>query len=383
MNSTDHLEERINLLYPEVARLNELVKSRTIMTKMFCRLLCICLLAIVWACAPTKNLSPNNAYSRIVQILVNDLDSDQDKEFVKEQYPIIITAIENSAEQELATESRFRWKNALTDYNRLQYLNSLLADSEIYSSLIAPGKDYEDTILDLRLRAAEDVYNEAVESLAIGNHEAAKAAYFQLLEAQQLSEGKIYTEDLMNEALEIAHISVAVSLDTTNNYGIDLDSLRVEVNNALSPRKIGGPFVSFSSYDEALSDDKVEHLVEINLVDYVTGQINKSQFSQPVESTGGEMEILEESIDIAFVFEIKITELYLKQEIDRSTIRISRTLENLVGKYDGEISDLNEYQKSLLGNKPMEGNPPYVFGKIIKPAISDITGSILEFYQNY
>ena len=332
-------------------------------------------------CSTTSKLSPNNTYTQIVKILSKSNPEPDEITFVKQNYSSIIEALEKNAESELQTDSRFRWKNALAIYSRATALNQMVANSSNFTEEFEL-KDYSNKIDQLSISAAEDIMLEGTEALQSGSRQGAKVAYFQFLEVDELSRGKIDTRALKSEAFEIAKVDVSIFIDTLNERGISLTSTGGSLMNILSQRSIAGPFVHFNQYD--INDtDQSDHLVEIKLTDYVTGAISKSAFTQEVIDSNIPFEILEETLDLVFIFQVKVTDLGLGQVIENSTVRITRKLENLVGSFNGDTNKLNEYQSGLLKNKPLEGNPNYVFTRIKKPAIETIAGDVLDFYQNY
>lgn len=343
-------------------------------------ILIIVLLSFTIGCNPTRTLTPNSSYLQIVRILDSDRPAQKDLEFVEENLQNVINSLENSIDKELEGDSRFRWRNAATIYSRLQRLSELVNNSPEYSSRFSVG-DYSSDILDMNLNTADLIFEEATEALTSGSRQGAKTAYFQFLEIDALSNGMIETDELKNEALNLSRITSLVYVDTLNDLNISLDSLQQGIQTVMKSDGIAGPFVNFLPYDPDNSES--DHLVTIKLEDYITGQVMKANYSQQVEGSQFPFEILEESMDVIFVFSISIEDLSLNRVLDNSTVRIERKLENLVGTFEGDPGILNDYQRSLLDKEAMEKNPLQAFMKIEKPAITMITGEILDFYQNY
>src|SRR5688500_8950084 len=89
-------------------------------------LLFVSALLILCACSSGKKAYERGDYYNAVMKAVNRLrqnpDHGKSMEILKESYPLAVEYFETQAQNEIASNSNFKWKNAIQSYNQLNQL---------------------------------------------------------------------------------------------------------------------------------------------------------------------------------------------------------------------------------------------------------------------
>src|SRR5690606_2382310 len=124
---------------------------------------------IVSACSSGKKAYERGDYYSAVIQAVNRLrqnpDHDKSADILKEAYPLALQYFETQAKNEIASNSDFKWKNAIQSYNTLNQLYEQIRQCPGCLRVVPKPKEYYAEIGPLKEKAAEESYNAGITAL--------------------------------------------------------------------------------------------------------------------------------------------------------------------------------------------------------------------------
>src|SRR4051812_5361218 len=134
------------------------------------------------ACSSGKKAFEHGDYYSAVNIAINHLrkkpDHEKSIETLKSAYPLAVQYSEQQANNEIASNAVFKWKNVIQSYNQVNQLYEQLQQCPACLKVIPNPKNYYAEMGPLKEKAAEESYNAGITALMNGTRNDAKKAYF-------------------------------------------------------------------------------------------------------------------------------------------------------------------------------------------------------------
>ena len=148
-------------------------------------------LLFMMACSSGKKAYERGDYYEAVMKSVNRLrqnpDHEKSLEALQNAYPLAVDYYENEAKNEIASNSAYKWKNAIQSYNSINALYEAIRQCPGCKKAVPNPKNYYSEIGPLKEKAADESYNAGITDLMKGTRKDAKNAYFKFAEAQKYS----------------------------------------------------------------------------------------------------------------------------------------------------------------------------------------------------
>lgn len=183
------------------------------------------LTAIVSACSSGKSALKQGDYYDAVLSSVNRLrGSPQHKKataVLTQAYPLAIDFIETGIQNGLHSNDPRKWRDAVAGYSRINYLNDQIKTSLGAMKVITNPVTRFKELADAKPKAAEESYQDGVQSMMKNTREDAKQAYFAFKEANDYQPGYREVIEMMNQAEFNATLRVAYEEINASriNYG--------------------------------------------------------------------------------------------------------------------------------------------------------------------
>ena len=159
--------------------------------KYFSRPIVVILAVISVACSSGKKAYERGDYYDAVIKSVNRLRKDADHsksaETLANAYPLALEFYETQAQNEIASNSPYKWKNAINSYTMVNQMYEQIRQCPGCMKVIKNPKNYYAELGPLKEKAAEESYNAGINELMKGTRNDAKKAYFNFVDVQHFS----------------------------------------------------------------------------------------------------------------------------------------------------------------------------------------------------
>jgi len=190
-------------------------------------LLIITSVALLDSCSSGKAALKQGDYYDAVLQAVNRLrqnpDHKKSREVLSTSYQLAVDYLESDAQNQIASNANFKWKNAVQNYERINYLYEQIRTSPGALKIIPnPVNKYKE-LTEVKNKAAEETYEAGIQSMLKSSREDAKRAYFLFEETNALSPGYRESIEMMEQAKFNATIKVIVepSLRNYNDWNFE------------------------------------------------------------------------------------------------------------------------------------------------------------------
>src|SRR5688500_15162082 len=143
---------------------------------------------LFFGCSSGKKAYERGNYYEAVMKSVNRLRQhpghSKSIEALQSAYPLAVEFYENEAKNEIASNSNFKWKNAIQSYNSINALYEAIRQCPGCKTAVPSPKNYYAEIGPLKEKAAEESYKAGIGALMKGNRNDAKKTDFNLDDAQ-------------------------------------------------------------------------------------------------------------------------------------------------------------------------------------------------------
>jgi hypothetical protein len=172
------------------------------------------------SCSSGKNALKRGDYFDAVSQAVSRLrqkpDHKKSKEVLKTSYQMAIEYLESDAQNQIASNAPYKWKNAVQNYDRINYLYEQIRTSPGALKVIPnPINKYKE-LSEVKGKAAEEAYELGIQSMLKNTREDAKRAYFAFVDANALSPGYRESIEMMEQSKFNATIKVIVERPLRN-----------------------------------------------------------------------------------------------------------------------------------------------------------------------
>jgi hypothetical protein len=162
---------------------------------------------VVASCSSGKQAYEKGNYYEAVMKAINRLRKDPDHsksiETLTNAYPLALEFYETQAQNEIASNSPHKWKNAISSYNTINYMYDQIRQCPGCMKTVKNPKNYYNELGPLKEKAADESYNAGINDLMKGTRNDAKKAYLNFADAQRFSPNyKVVAEYLAKSKFE-------------------------------------------------------------------------------------------------------------------------------------------------------------------------------------
>jgi hypothetical protein len=374
-------------------------------------LLIAVLVLLFFACSSGKQAYERGDYYGAVMKSVNRLrqnpDHSKSRQALQGAYPLAVEFYESQAKNEIASNSPYKWKNAIQSYSTINQLYEAIKQCPGCLQVVKNPVNYYAEIGPLKDKAAEESYNAGITALMRGTREDAKTAYFNFVDVQNFVPGyKDVLEYLDKSKFEATLKVVVEQIPVPARYNLSGGFFQDKVEEFLHNNYPDRGFVKFYTPQEAkLSDlQYVDQILRIQFDDFSVGNSVLREKEETLSRDSvvvGEAKVEGKTIPVYNTVKAKYT-TYTKEIISAGLLSMiivdGRTNgilshQKFDGKYvwisqwarfNGDERALTDQQLALC--KLKENSPPVaqdLFLEFTRPIYDRLIPALRSFYQKY
>jgi hypothetical protein len=358
------------------------------------------ILLIAISCSSGKTALKKGNYYDAVSQAVNRLrqnpDHKKSQEVLRTSYKMAIDYLESDAQNQIASNANFKWKNAVNNYQQINYLYEQIRTSPGALKIIPNPINKYNELGEIKNKAADEVYEAAIQSMIKNTREDSKRAYFLFTEANQLSPGYRESIEMINQSKFNATLKVIVEPDFRNYYDWNFEPIVFGVNPS--------QFVKFYTPKEAEMDSlvKIDQFIKVTVNGYSESKpvLSKREESFKDSVKVGEKTVNNQKIPVyqkvsatMTIFEKSITSkgsitLHIKDANSMAEIRNSDIVgdERWMGRWAscaGDNRALSDSNKKLCGTKEPFMTRDYLINQTKRNLDNKLANALNNFYRNY
>jgi hypothetical protein len=369
------------------------------------------LVILVAGCSSGKKAYERGDYYESVMQAVSRLrqnpDHSKSREALKNAYPLAVQYYETEAKNQIASNSNYKWKNAIQSYSNINNLYEAIRQCPGCMKVIPNPKDYYAQIGPLKENAADESYNAGIEALMKGNRVDAKQAYFNFVDAQNYVPGYKDVVEYLDKAMIEATLRVIVEqIPVPARYNLSGGFFQDKVEEFLHSNYPERTFLQFYTPTEAKSIElpNVDQIIRIQFDDFSVGNVVLREKEEALSRDSvrvGEATVDGKTVPVYNTVKAKFT-TYRKELISNgllSMVVVDAKTSGVLAhrKFNGEYVWANQWARfngderalsdeQLRICKLREQQPPdpqSLFLEFTKPIYNQLVPAIRGFYQNY
>ncbi len=362
-------------------------------------LLLLVSLLIIDACSSGKAALKKGDYYEAVLESINRLrGSPQNKKAIavlQQGYPLSIEYIETNIQNGISADDPRKWRNAVQGYEQINHLNDQIKTSLGALQIITKPATRFKELADVKVKAAEESYQEGITSLMKNTREDSKQAYFDFKESASYEPGYKETIEMMTQAEFNATLRIAY--EEINASRINYGTFQPVINS------VQRQFLSFKPVSQ--KDTVPPHqLVRIIFNGYTEERLPRITTS--VEEVKRDIKIGEKkgpdgkTQDVMETVIAKVTYFHLqKQATSTAMVTITEVSSNAalqnqtvfgpaVWQYDwatftGDVRALSTAQQNLTKLRQTLPQEQYLFNQSMSNLQNNLGNELKSFYRNY
>lgn len=374
-------------------------------------LLVFTLILIVSACSSGKKAYERGDYYGAVMKAINRLRQNPDHgkslSTLQEAYPLALEYFESQAKNEIASNSPFKWKNAIQSYNNINQLYEQIRQCPGCLTVIKNPKNYYAEIGPLKEKAADESYNAGINALMKGTRNDAKQAYHNFADAQVFVPGYKDVIDYLEKAKWEATLKVIVEqIPVPSRYNLSGGFFQDKVEEFLHTNYTELSFIRFYTPTEAQTEqlEQPDQILRIQFDDFSVGNTTLKEKEETVTKDSvrvGEVKLEGKTVPVYNTVKAKLT--VTRKEVLSSGLlsmvvmdaRTSGVLThkkfngdflwvNSWARFNGDERALSAQQLAMCKQKEMQ--PPGaqdLFLEFSKPIYNQLIPALRGFYQSY
>ncbi|MEX2234046.1 MAG: hypothetical protein WD824_17910 [Cyclobacteriaceae bacterium] len=374
-------------------------------------LLVFTLIVLLSACSSGKKAYERGDYYSAVMKAINRLrqnpDHGKSMETLRDAYPLALEYFESQANNEIASNSSFKWKNAIQSYSHINQLYEQIRQCPGCLKVVPNPKNYYAELGPLKEKAADESYNAGINSLMKGTRNDAKQAYYNFADAQSFVPGYKDVIDYLDKARYEATLKVILEqIPVPASYNLSGGFFQDRVEEFLHTNYTELSFVKFYTPTEAQSVklQQADQILRIQFDDFSVGNSTLKEKEETVTKDSvkvGEVKMEGKLVPVYNTVKAKLT-VTRKEVLSNGLLSMvvvdARTNgilshQKFTGEYlwvnswarfNGDDRALNDQQLRLCKQKEIQ--PPgaqELFLEFTKPLYSQLIPSLKGFYQNY
>ncbi|MBT1696887.1 hypothetical protein KK083_08390 [Fulvivirgaceae bacterium PWU4] len=375
------------------------------------RLLIWCSFILLAACSSGKKAYERGDYfgavTKAITRLRQNPDHSKTVETLRSAYPLAVDFYETQAKNEIASNSPFKWKNAIQSYSQINYMYEQIRQCPGCLKVISNPKNYYAEIGPLKEKAADESYNAGITALMKGTRADAKQAYFNFKDAQAFVPGyKDVVEYLDKSKFEATVKVILEQIPVPARYNLSGGFFQDKVEEYLHTSYPDEGFVKFYTPQEASKANlpQADQIMRIQFDDFSVGNVNMKEKEETVSKDSvkvGEAKVEGKTVPVYNTVKAKLT-TYRKEVISTGLLSMlivdaksngvlqhkkfngEYSWVNSWARYNGDERALTDQQLNLCKQKEMQ--PPVnqdLFLEFTRPIYNQLVPAIKGFYQNY
>jgi hypothetical protein len=347
------------------------------------------------------------AVMKSVARLRQNPDHSKSMEALQSAYPMAVEYFESQAKNEIASNSPYKYKNAIGHYNSINQMYDAVKHCPGCMKVIKNPINFYSEIGPLKEKAAEESYNAGIALLMKGTRADAKNAYYNFVDVQSFSPGFKEVQDYIAKAKDEATVKVVVEqIPVPARYNLSGGFFQDKVEEFLHNNYPDQGFVKFYTPREAelIRLAKTDHILRIQFDDFSVGNSVFREKEEEVSKDSvkvGDVKLEGKTVPVYNTVKAKFT-TYTKevsssgllsmvivdaktngilshQKFDGKYVWVSRW-----ARFNGDERALTDAQLAMCKQK--ETNPPVaqdMFLEFTRPIYDRLVPAVKSFYQNY
>ena len=363
------------------------------------------------ACSSGKQAYERGNYYEAVMKSVNRLRQNPDHsksiEALQNAYPLAIEYYENEAKNEIASNSPYKWKNAIQSYNNINALYEAIRQCPGCKQAVPNPKNYYAEIGPLKEKAAEESYNAGIGALMKGNRNDAKQAYFNFADAQHFVPGYKDVVEYLDKAKFEATLKVIIEqIPVPTRYNLSGGFFQDKVEEFLHNNYTDQTFIKFYTPEEAklVNLAYADQIMRIQFDDFSVGNSVLKEKEETLTKDSvkvGEAKLDGKTVPVYNTVKAKLT-TYRKELISNgllSMVVVDAKTNGILTtqKFNGEFIWVSQWARFNGDERALtdqqlkicqlrEQQPPHaqdLFLEFTKPIYNKLVPAVRGFYQNY
>ena len=371
----------------------------------------VTLIVLFSACSSGKKAYERGDYYGAVMKAVNRLrqnpDHNKSMETLKEAYPLAVEYYESQAKNEIASNSDFKWKNAIQSYSYLNQLYEQIRQCPGCLRVISNPRNYYAEIGPLKEKAAEESYAAGITALMKGTRADAKLAYYNFADAESFVPGYKDVVDYLEKAKWEATLKVILEqIPVPARYNLSGGFFQDRVEEYLHTNYSEKSFIRFYTPKEAESEklQQADQILRIQFDDFSVGNTALKEKEETVSRDSvrvGEVKMEGKLVPVYNTVKAKLTTtrkevlsngLLSMVVVDAKTNGILSHKKftgeflwvNSWARFNGDERALTDQQLQLCKQKEIQPpGPQDLFLEFSKPIYNQLIPALRSFYQNY
>lgn len=374
------------------------------------RLLYWSLIVLLCACSSGKKAFERGDYYDAVVKAIGRLrqkpDHSKSAETLKAAYPLALEFYETQANNEIASNTPFKWKNAIRSYNTINSMYEQIRQCPGCMKVIKNPKNYYAELGPIKEKAAEESYNAGITELMKGTRADAKRAYFNFADAQAFVPGYKDVVEYLDKSKFEATVKVYLEqIPVPARYNLSGGFFQDKVEEFVHSNYREDGFVKFFTPEAAKNVNyPMDQIMRIQFDDFSVGNIAIKEKEETVTKDSvrvGETKIEGKTVPVYNTVKAKLTTY--RKEVKSSGLVSMLILDaktngvlthkkfegdyvwvNTWARFNGDERALTDAQLNQCKQKEMQ--PPQsqdLFLEFTKPIFNQLTPAIKSFYSAY
>lgn len=363
------------------------------------------------ACSSGKKAYERGDYYEAVMKSVARLrqnpDHSKSTEALRNAYPLAVEYYVSEAKNQIATNSNFKWKNAIQSYTNINNLYEAIRQCPGCKKAVPNPIEYYAEIGPLKEKAADESYNAGIDALSKGNRNDAKRAYFNFVDVQNYVPGYKDVVEYLDKSKFDATLKVIVEqIPVPARYNLSGGFFQDKVEEFLHSNYTERSFIQFYTPTEAKAVDLpyADQIVRIQFDDFSVGNSALKEKEETVTKDSvrvGEAKVNGKTIPVYNTVKAKFTTVRKEMisngllsmvVVDAKTNGILTHRKftgeyvwvNQWGRFNGDERALSEEQLRMCKLREIQPpDPQDLFLEFTKPIYNQLVPAIKGFYQNY
>jgi hypothetical protein len=369
------------------------------------------IIATIIGCSSGKKAYERGDYYDAVMKSVNRLRQNPDHsksiEALRNAYPLAVDYFETEANNEIASNSPYKWKNAIQAYNNINSLYEAIRQCPGCKRAVSDPKNYYAEIGPLKEKAAEESYNAGITALMKGNRNDAKQAYYNFADVQRFVPGYKDVIEYLDKAKFEATLKVIIEqIPVPARYDLSGGFFQDKVEEFVHNNFKDDSFIKFYTPREADAVDLpyADQIMRLQFDDFSVGNSVLKEKEETVTKDSvkvGEAKIEGKTVPVYNTVKAKLT-TYRKEVMSNgllSMVVVDAKTNGLLttrkfngqyvwvsqwARFNGDERALTDQQIKICQSR--EQQPPHpqdLFLEFTKPIYNQLVPAVRSFYQNY
>ncbi len=366
---------------------------------------------ILSSCSSGKKSYQRGDYYDAVMLSIGRLrqnpDNKKSQETLRNSYPLAVEWLETDAQNQIASNSPNKWRNALVSYEKINNIYEAIRQSPGALKVVPSPKNYYSEIAPLKEKAADELYEAGINSLMKGTREDSKRAFLQFSEVNQYVPGyKDVVEYLDKSKFEATTFVVVEQLALPARYNLSGGFFQDKVEEFLNRNYPDQGFVKFFTPQAAQSIRlaRVDQIMRLQFDDFSVGNTTIREKEETVKKDSvkvGEAKVDGKTVPVYNTVSAKL--ITVRKEV------ISEGLFSMIildaqtggvlthrkfpgryewfttwGRFNGDERALTQQQLDMCKRREIQPpDPQNLFLAFANPIYDQLIPGIRSFYQRY